>query len=161
MTENNPIVYEIEIARTLNNLADLYSDLQSFSLAESMYELALASYLNLADDNPKEYKPCVSAISGKLAFCYIFKEKYSQAEQLARAGMVMDASLHCTAINTLSLAAAILFQGKFSEAESIYRQNKELLKDLFLEDFYRFKAAGVIPQEREEDVERIKKVLNE
>ncbi|MBR6036171.1 MAG: tetratricopeptide repeat protein [Bacteroidaceae bacterium] len=161
LTENNPIVYEIEIARTLNNLADLYSDLQSFSLAESMYELALASYLNLADDNPKEYKPCVSAISGKLAFCYIFKEKYSQAEQLARAGMVMDASLHCTAINTLSLAAAILFQGKFSEAESIYRQNKELLKDLFLEDFYRFKAAGVIPQEREEDVERIKKVLNE
>ena len=35
------------------------------------------------------------------------------------------------------------------------------LKDGFLDDFGQFKAVGVIPKERGEDVERIKRMLEE
>ena len=42
-----------------------------------------------------------------------------------------------------------------------YRQYKGELKDSFLNDFKQFAEAGVIPKEREADVEKIKKMLNE
>jgi hypothetical protein len=35
------------------------------------------------------------------------------------------------------------------------------LKDNFLQDLDTFEAAGVIPEERKTDVERIRKMLNE
>lgn len=60
-----------------------------------------------------------------------------------------------------NLAAALLFQGKYEDAEAIYRQYKDELKECFLDDFNRFAEAGVIPEERQEDVERIKAMLNE
>jgi hypothetical protein len=47
------------------------------------------------------------------------------------------------------------------EAEKIYRQYKDELKDSFLDDFKQFAEAGVIPKERDADVERIKKMLGE
>ena len=72
--------------------------------------------------------------------------------------MAVDSTQHWIATN---LAAALLFQGKYAEAEKIYRQYKDELKDSFLDDFKQFAEAGVIPKEREADVERIKKMLGE
>ena len=63
-------------------------------------------------------------------------------------------------INT-NLAAALLLQGKYDEAEAIYRQYKDELKDSFLQDFIDFEAASVIPEECKADVERIRQMLNE
>ena len=42
-----------------------------------------------------------------------------------------------------------------------FTENKNELKDNFLDDFEQFKAAGVIPKEREEDMEKIKRMLEE
>ena len=60
-----------------------------------------------------------------------------------------------------NLAAALLFQGKHTEAEKIYRQYKSELSDSFLDDFKQFAEAGVIPPECEADVEKIKQLLSE
>ena len=72
--------------------------------------------------------------------------------------MAVDSTQHWIAAN---LAHALLFQGKYAEAEKIYREYKSELKDSFLDDFRQFAEAGVIPKEREADVERIKRMLNE
>ena len=69
----------------------------------------------------------------------------------------VDSTQHWIASN---LAAALLFQGKYAEAEQVYRQYKEELKESFLNDFKQFAEVGVIPKEYEADVEKIKQILN-
>ena len=95
---------------------------------------------------------------GNLSFRAIFMKKYAESEQHAREGLSIDSTHYFIYSN---LAAALLFQGKYVEAEAIYHQYKDELKDSFLDDFRQFAEAGVIPKEREEDVEKIKKLLNE
>ena len=85
-------------------------------------------------------------------------KQYAESEHLAREGLAVDSTQHFIYSN---LAAALLFQGKYAEAEKIYREYKSELKDSFLDDFRQFAEAGVIPKEREADVERIKRMLNE
>lgn len=82
------------------------------------------------------------------------KDKKKYAHQ----ALEIDSTQHYVYTN---LAAALLFQGKYTEAEMIYRQYKSELKDSFLEDFKQFAEAGVIPKEYEADVENIKRILNE
>ena len=85
-------------------------------------------------------------------------KQFAQAEQYAREGLQVDSTQHLIYTN---LAASLLFQGKYEEAEQIYRQYKEDLKDSFLDDFRQFAEAGVIPKELEAEVERIKQMLEE
>ena len=85
-------------------------------------------------------------------------KQYAESEQLAREGLAVDSTRHIIFTN---LAAALLFQGKYTEAEKIYRQYMDELKDGFLDDFRQFAEAGVIPKECEADVEKIKQILNE
>ena len=93
---------------------------------------------------------------GNQSFYAIFMQQYGEAEQLAREGLAVDSTQHWIAAN---LAAALLLQGRYDEAEPIYRQYKDELKDSFLDDFEQFVEAGVILKEREKDVERIKRML--
>ena len=85
-------------------------------------------------------------------------KKNTETEQYAREGLAVDSTQHWIASN---LAAALLFQGKYAEAEHIYRQYKDELKEGFLDDFKQYAEAGVIPKEYEEDVEKIKRMLEE
>ena len=63
---------------------------------------------------------------------------------------------------TLNNLAALYRQNQqLTEAETIYRQFKDKLKEGFLDDFKRWAEVGVIPKEYEADVEKIKKMLNE
>ena len=95
---------------------------------------------------------------GSQSFYAIFAKQYAEAELYANEGLVVDSTQHFIYSN---LAASLLFQGKYAEAETIYRQYKDELKDGILDDFKQFAEAGVIPEERKEDVERIKQMLNE
>jgi len=85
-------------------------------------------------------------------------KQYAEAEAYSKEALEVDSTKHMAYNN---LAAALLFQGKYQEAEKIYRQYKSELKEGFLSDFEEFTKAGVIPKNREEDVEKIKKILNE
>lgn len=95
---------------------------------------------------------------GDQSYYAIFVKQYAEAELYAREGLAVDSTKHAIYTN---LAAALLFQGKYAEAETIYRQYKDEFKDGFLNDFKLFAEADVIPEEWKEDVERIKRMLNE
>ena len=151
-----PGKYEPHVALALNNLALLYSDTQRFSESEEKYKEALAIRRRLALSNPQAYEPDVALVLWRLSFNEIFLKKFSEAECLAREGLETDSTQHRIASN---LAAALLFQGKYTEAEKIYRQYKSELSDSFLDDFKQFAEAGVIPPKCEADVEKIKKTV--
>ena len=158
LAANNPQAYESDVALTLNTLAFLYSNTQRFSESEATYKEALAIYRRLAVNNPQTYEPAVANTLGCLSYNDIILKQYAEAEKLAREALILDPSQHWIMGN---LAASLLFQGKYDEAEKIYRQYKDELKDSFLNDFQQFAEAGVIPKEREADVEKIKRMLNE
>ena len=108
--------------------------------------------------NPEELQGDYAKTLGNQSFSAIFMKQYSESEMMAREGLETDSTQHWIASN---LAAALLFQGKYTEAEKIYRQYKYELKDGFLDDFRQYAEAGVIPPECEADVEKIKKLLSE
>ena len=152
------IGFKEETAIRMANISDYLIQLGMFNEAEEMYKYMLIIYKQLAKDNPKAYEPEVAITLGSLSFNAIFMKKHSEAEQLAREGLAVDSTKHFIYTN---LAAALLLQGRYIEAEPIYRQYKDELKESFLDDFEQFKAAEVIPKEREEDVEKIKRMLEE
>ena len=139
-------------------LAHLYYETGKFLECEAMYVVSLRTCRRLAKSNPHSYDSYVVMRLGNLSFCEIFLNKYVESEQYAREGLAMDSTQHWISTN---LAASLLFQGKYTEAEKIYVQYKSELKESFLDDFNKFAEAGVIPKKYEADVEKIKKMLSE
>ena len=119
---------------------------------------ALEILRRLSQANPAAYEPNVASTLGCVSYTRLFLKKYAEAEHDAREGLKLDSTQQWIAT---PLAPALLFRGKYDEAEKIYRQYKNEEKDIFLEDLKKFAEAGVIPKEYEADVEKIKKMLIE
>ncbi len=129
-----------------------------FQKAEPYYTRVLRVRRQHSRDNPEVYEPFLVATLCNLANLYADTQRLAEAEHDAREGLKLDSTQQWIAT---PLAPALLFRGKYDEAEKIYRQYKNEEKDIFLEDLKKFAEAGVIPKEYEADVEKIKKMLIE
>lgn len=158
LAKKNPQAYEEGLAMTYHNLALIYRDTQRYGKSEQLEIQAVEIYRRLNESNPQIYGTTLSNWLGSLSYTVFILKKYNIVEEYAQEALSFDSTQHWIA---QLLAHSLLFQGKSAEAESIYRQYKNELKDSFLDDFKQFKAAGVIPKEREEDVEKIKRMLEE
>ena len=112
----------------------------------------------LVEDNPPAYNPYLAETLDCWAFLKNLLGQFNKAEQMSIEAIDIDSSQLFLYTN---LAASLLLQGKYEEAEAIFLEYKDELEDYFLDDFEQFEAAGIIPEEREADVERIKKMLLE
>ena len=153
----NPQVYEPGLAMIQNNLGNLYRDTQRYEESEEMYLSALKIYQRLTAADPQMYEPYLVRACNNLSFLFLAQGNFEEAERYAREGSKYDSTHHTVYTN---LAASLLFQGRYAEAEEIYLRYKEELKEDFLSDFEDFYQRGIIPPEREVDVERIKKLLS-
>ena len=140
------------------NLGIIYGDNQRLAESEAMFKSALDVYERLAKANPHAYEPYLANTKVLLVLVYMSTQRFAESESMCISALKINPNIHFAYTN---LAAALLFQGKVEEAEKIYRQYKAELKDEFLLDFAEFERAGVIPEERKADVERIKAMLNE
>ena len=142
----------------LNYLSTAYANTgdhqRSYELKKTYLSLLKTHYQEQPDNYRNSY---VNTLGGQSFQC-LFIGHNKEAEQLAREAIAIDASQHWLFTN---LAAALLFQGKYEEAEKVYLQYKNELKDSFLQDFNEFETAGIIPEECKADVERIKQILSE
>jgi len=143
---------------SLYYLSILYTSVSNHVRAYQINKELLPILKDLYVTDSLSYRDEYAKILGNHSFNAIFMKQYAEAEHCAREGLEVDSTQHWIASN---LAASFLFQCKYEEAETIYRKYKDELKDSFLDDFRQFAEAGVIPKEREEDVERIKRILNE
>ena len=153
----NPQVYEPDLADTQYNLGCLYYNIQRYEESEEMYLSALEVYQRLTAVNPQVYEPYLVRACNNLSFLFLAQGNFEEAERYAREGAKYDSTHHTIYTN---LAASLLLQGRYAEAEEIYLRYKEELKEDFLSDFEDFYQRGIIPPEREDDVERIKKLLS-
>jgi len=153
----NPQVYDPDLARTRNNLGCLYDNTQRYKESEEMYLSVLTVYQRLTIANPQVYEPDLVRACNNLSSLFLAQGNFEEAERYAREGSKYDFTHHTIYTN---LAASLLLQGRYAEAEEIYLRYKEELKEDFLSDFEDFYRRGIIPPEREDDVERIKKLLS-
>jgi len=96
---------------------------------------------------------------------YLFVNEYAQSEQFARKAFEIDSTY---SVSKTNLAHALLFQNRFSEAEAVYKElsqtifrNNETYTKVLLNDFDDLEKAGAIPEKYKDDVEKIKKILQE
>jgi tetratricopeptide (TPR) repeat protein len=144
-------------ANLLYRLSQLYPAINNYKAAYKLNKEWLPILKQQFEEYPYLMRKDYAEGLGRQSFYAIFQSQYNEAEQLARDGLKLDSTLHWIASN---LAPALLFQGKYKDAEKIYQQYKDELKDAFLDDFKQFSEAGVIPKKREKDVEIIKQLLN-
>ena len=157
LAKQNPI-YQRDYEGSVYYLSQLYTDLKKYVAAYRINKEWLPILKKIYEKNPEKTKGGYAENLGVQSIYGLFLKQFAESEQYAREGFAVDPTKHWIAAN---LAHALLFQGKYAEAEKIYREYKAELKDSFLGDFRQFAEAGVIPKEREADVERIKRMLNE
>ena len=137
-------------------LHQLYGQEKKYSQAYQCYKQNIPLLKTLCLSNKSKSTKLLNSILVSLSFYAIFEKQYAESETYSIEALKVDSTKHIAYGN---LAAALLFQGKYQEAEKIYSQYKSELKEDFLSDFEEFSKAGVIPKNREEDVEKIKQLL--
>ena len=154
----NDNVYYYNYLESLIYMTLLYSEINEFSKQYDINEELLPLLKIEYNQKSSMYGQFYSTTLGNHSFCCIFMQEFSKAEQYAREGIEVDPTQ--TFIYT-NLASSLLLQGKYKEAEEIYKKYKIELKDSFLSDFEQFETEGIIPEIYQSDVEKIKQLLNE
>lgn len=157
LSTSNPKTYEPVMAKVLKKLATLYSRTQRYDESDQLHREAVEIYGRLSVKG-SQYKSDLARVLGNWAFLKDLMGQFEEAEQLSKEGISIDPTQLFIFTN---LASSLLLQGRFDEAEAVYCKYKEEKKNSFLNDFKRFEAEGIIPEERKADVERIKKMLME
>jgi tetratricopeptide (TPR) repeat protein len=115
---------------------------------EALYTEVLEIYKDLAKEDQK-YNLELANIYGNISFYQLFNKNFIQAEKSANEGLKIDPTQ--TWIKT-NLAHALLFQGKFNEAQNIYLELKDqtypedeskTFRYYFLQDLDEFEKAGI------------------
>jgi len=148
----------VELAKEKDDLDKILNANQSKG-SESEKENSLSTELT----KDKEYLTTLAEEHGNLSWHYLFIKDYAQSEQSARRALKLDSTQTWVKVN---LAHALLFRNHFSKAEKLYkelsqtmRKGNETYTKAILEDFDELEKAGVIPEKRKADVEKIRKML--
>mgnify|MGYP004455453473 FL=1 len=124
--------------------------------AYEKYKLLLPYFKTIYSLNPEyfssDYVMLLLMLSRETIYLKLFKDAAIYAKDILKNDSTVIAAY-------TDFAPSLLFQGDYQEAEKIYHQYKTELKDVFLSDFEEFSKAGIIPKNREEDVEKIKQLL--
>ena len=152
----NAHFYGQRLANCLFGLANSQVKQEKYSQAYQCFKQNIPLLKTLYQSDNGNYTELLNDIFVSQSFYSIFEKQYVEAEIYSKEALEVDSTKHVAYSN---LAAALLFQGKYQEAEKIYRQYKSEMKEDFLSDFEDFSKAGVIPKNREEDVEKIKQLL--
>ena len=139
LASNNPKAYEPDVAMTLNNLANLYSNTQWFPEAEEMYKQALEIRQRLAKDNPKVYEPDIASTLNNLALLYFNTQRLTEAEKVYKQALEICQRLakdnpkdykSSVAVTLCNLANLYTETQRLTKAEKMYKQALEIQQRL-------------------------------
>ena len=140
--------------RAIQNFVNENDYTSAFNVGKTLIPFIKEEYIKAPASNKKQY----SIDLGRFSFYAILQKEYTEAEMAAREGIAADETQHWIYTN---VAASLLMQGKYSEAEATYMQWKTELKRSFLNDFQIFESRNMLSEELKTEIEKIKKMLNE
>ena len=127
------------VARTLNNLANLRSDTHDFKAAEEEYQEALAIYRELAKTTPEAYLPDVAMTLNNLANLHSNTHDFKAAEKEYQEALAIyrdlaqttpEAYLPDVAMTLNNLAVLHYYTHDFKAAEEEYREALGIRREL-------------------------------
>ena len=151
-----PRTYQPQVAKMLRNVANLLDKRHNWSESEKMYMEELAINQQLAQEQPQQYTADVARTYGNLSNHALLMKQFDKALEYAHKGLAIDSTKLFIHAN---VAAAHLFKGDYDTAEAIYIKYRSQLRATFIDDLEEFGRQGVIPNERQADVERIRQLL--
>jgi tetratricopeptide (TPR) repeat protein len=146
-----------EVAFTLNCLAALHLNNKDYSEALKKYQESLKIYNEFAEKTSKIYLKNILNENTDISECFLFMKDYYQAEEFARKALAIEENNRNAKIK---LAHALLFQNRFPEAETIYKELSNYTQ-IILDDFEALKNADAIPEKCKDNVEKIRLMINE
>ncbi len=149
--------YKTNQAMVLRHLGVLLDKRAQWKESEEMYNEELAINKLLAKNDPAHYTSDVARSYGNMSSHFLLMGDFTKAEYCALAGLEIDPNKLFIYSN---LAVAKLLNGNYNEAKEIFEYYKTELKSTFLDDLDMYSSLGIIPQEREKDVEKIRILLN-
>ena len=166
LAKANSAKYESLVTQGQNNLEVLASQLikatshnkemHRYAENKTLLSQAVGIYRYLEQNTSSKYETKIAAALGSYAYNCLFTQDWKEAEQTAREALTIDSTQLWINAN---LAAGLLFQGKYSEAESICIQYKDNLKNGLPSGLDDLNAAGLIPKKHLAEVEHIKELL--
>jgi tetratricopeptide (TPR) repeat protein len=155
---SNPVIDRITTLEKQIQRTDNYTE--KVQLQKQLLEL-LQSLLANNPEN-KDLRVYTAGAQGSLAWYLLFTNAFKEAESSAR--QALDLAPQEAEWVYSNLALALLHQGRYKDAEAIFRRFKGKPYDeerswteVFLADFEEMEQAGI----RHKDVERIKKMLKQ
>lgn len=130
LAQNNPAQQQWYVG-SLYFLSTLYPTVGNNTSAYFINQEFLPYLLKRYEEDKDALRHVYARTLGGQSFYALFMNKFVEAEKYAREGLGVDSTQHFIYTN---LAAALLFQGKYAEAEAIYQQYKDEMKNSFLDD---------------------------
>jgi len=129
--EKNPYL----VSTTMNNLASLYYDHESYEEAEWLYKEILIIDERLYDDKDSK---TLSDLN-QLALTYMMQEKYTQAESLYKRILAVtkekcEGNCPEVTIELNKVATVYAVQGKYEQAESLYKEALAIYQEEYGEE---------------------------
>ncbi len=153
LAKRNPNVYDLYLADTYYDYA---SALPSWKRNKAIALLRSAKQIVERHKDESSYSSFMISIIGDLSYELLFINQFEEAEKDARFVLKNAPQEHWVATN---LAAALLLQGKYKEAETVYCQYKDEKNKEMLEDLKSLEEAGIITDKHKKEVDKIRKML--
>ena len=82
-------MYEPDLARSYNNLANLYYKTQRFQESEEMHKSAIAIRERLAKANPQAHEPALATSYNNLALLYSHTQRFQESEAMYKSALAI------------------------------------------------------------------------
>ena len=157
--ENNLSNHDLDLVNAYSQLVYLYYNTARYDELLDTGSKMLSIYRALPNSN--QFNNQISQLFGYMSQVYILKKDFAKAEDAARNALKVNENaliMGDTDLLYSNLAASLLFQGKYSEAEMVYIHNIKY-GQTFINVLNNFMNERVIPSKYKPDVERIMGML--
>ena len=157
LIESGQHEYKADIMGVWATLALEYLNIRDYRNAYDTYVHLLPGLFKLYNNGIIQKADFVQQLTNQ-AFCANVMGRFEESEKYSRKALETDSTCRMAYTN---FAAALLLQGRYEEAKGVYLEIKDEFKTGLLADLDDLASHGAIPKERENDVEKIRKLLSE
>ena len=148
--------FENSYVSILDLLAMNYTSMKAYSRSYQYYGELLPIYKKLYRSDAATWREPYSNALINQSYNALFMKEFEQAEKMSKEALKVNPDNRISGTN---LAAALLLQGRYAEAEKQYHNYKTEFREGLLEDLEAFEKADIVPAAVVDDVNRIKHLL--
>lgn len=149
--------YENDVMMLKTYLVEAYKAMDKYDMAASLNKEILKCMKSHCDDDAERHDYYVEQLACHAEIMNMLG-RFSEAESAAREVLQLNPDF---GLAQMHLSVALLMKGKYGEAEQVGMKTGKEMNVMFINYLDRLARQGVIPDKRRDDVEMLKKKLEE